>query len=45
MLGVSIRAPKLSTCAKPTSSSRKITTFGAPSGGRVGSGHHSSLSS
>ena len=40
MFGVSMSDPKQPSCAKPTSSSSTTSTFGAPSGGRTGSGHH-----
>src|SRR5690242_1249304 len=38
--GVSMSDPKQPSCANPTSSRTTITTFGAPLGGRFGSGHH-----
>lgn len=45
IFGVSINPPKLPICAKPVSSNKKIIIFGAPSGGRGYSGHHSTESS
>ena len=45
MFGVSISPPKLPTWANPTSSRRKMMTFGDPSFGRSSSAHHSCESS
>src|SRR5262249_57523957 len=39
-VGVAMSLPKQPNCAKPTSSSSTTSTFGDPSGGRTGSGHH-----
>jgi len=41
MFGVLINPPKLSTCAKPTSSSKKMMMFGEPFAGRCSGAHHS----